>query len=119
VPGADGVYAQALLTQLAPFWQSGVAATQSLQVPPPVPQALALAPLVQTPPLQQPLQAPALQLPPAMHCDVAALHTLPLGQSPAPVQPHLPLTQALPAALPVQGPQLAPPVPQERLPCEP
>jgi hypothetical protein len=96
----------------------GVVATQSLQAPPPVPQALAPLPSVQLPLLQQPLQAPAEQLPPGRHCEVDALHTLPAGQSLAPLQPQMPLTQAEPAALPVQGPQVAPPVPHDRLLCD-
>jgi hypothetical protein len=106
------------LAQVAPLSHSGRLAVQSVQLPPGAPQAVAELPSVQMPPEQQPLQAPAEQLPPGMHCEVDAEQTLPVGQSLGPLQPQWPLTQAPPALLPLQEPQLAPPVPQERLPCE-
>ena len=96
----------------------GALVLQSLQLPPPVPQAPAALPSVQTPPEQQPLQLPAEQLPPGTHCLVDVLQMLPAAQSPGPLQPQTPLTQALPPAWPAHEPQLAPAVPHDRLPCE-
>jgi hypothetical protein len=119
VPGDCGEYWQVLLgEQLAPVSHSGIAEVQSLQLPPPLPQAVAPSPATQLPPLQQPLHAPAEQAPPATHCEPLVAQTAPVGQSPAPVQPHLPLTHAAPDGLPVQGPQAAPLVPHDRLPCD-
>jgi hypothetical protein len=94
-----------------------VVAVQSVQLPPPVPHAAGALPATQLPPEQQPLHAPAAQLPPGTHCPLAVAQRSPTAQSLAPLQPHLPLTHAAPAAFPAQLAHAAPPVPHDCGPC--
>jgi hypothetical protein len=87
---------------------------QSLQAPPPVPQADAALPTTQAPLEQQPLlQLVWLESPQvdSQTC-VARLHAVSGGQSPGTLQPQWPATHAVPVAADAQLAQAMPLPPQ-------
>ena len=85
---------------------------QLTQVAPALPQAAGSVPPLQVPPRQQPPLQGSTELQAAPQRWVARLHACPDGQSPGPLQPQPPLTQAVPLAAAVQSMQALPPAPQ-------